>query len=86
VRPPPPQDGDGQFSVGEVEAIISNLISMKKRVRDLKYVAMAAFVALILVCATMLAMTLIGNARASPLQTLSLAQGRRGSPCHETSI
>ena len=54
-------DGDGQFSTEEVEAIICNLIQAKKRARDMKYVAFAAFVALLGVCASMLVMTLIGN-------------------------
>ena len=57
----PAQDGDGQFFVQEVEAIVSNLIGMKERVRDLKYVAVAAFVALLAVCGSMLAVSVIGN-------------------------
>ena len=54
------QDGDGQFSVDEVEAIISSLLSTKKQAKHIKYVAMAAFVALLAVCASMFAMSVLG--------------------------
>ena len=56
-----PQDGDGQFSTEEVEAIVTNLITATKRVKEFKMVAFAAFIALCLVCVSMLAMTLVGN-------------------------
>eukprot|EP01048_Picozoa_sp_COSAG05_P004249 COSAG05_NODE_222_length_13641_cov_73.452001_7_plen_1293_part_00 len=54
-------DGDGEFSRDEVTAIIVNLISAKKQKRVFKYVALAAFVALLAVCASMFAMVLVGN-------------------------
>jgi CRP-like cAMP-binding protein len=53
-------DGDGQFSVDEVETIISTLLQTKKRAKSMKYVAMAAFVALLAVCASMFAMAVLG--------------------------
>ena len=44
------QDGDGQFSTEEVEAIVTNLITANQRVKEFKMIAFAAFVALVLVC------------------------------------
>lgn len=53
-------DGDGQFSIDEVESIISTLLTTKKQAKSMQYVAMAAFVALLAVCASTFAMSLLG--------------------------
>eukprot|EP01043_Picozoa_sp_COSAG02_P071181 COSAG02_NODE_12904_length_1474_cov_1.425455_1_plen_178_part_10 len=54
-------DGDGQFSVSEVEAIVSSLILQKRRVKDMQYFAVAAFVSLLVVCFAMLGVNMLGN-------------------------
>jgi hypothetical protein len=43
-------DGDGQFSLTEVEAIVTNLIHQKKRVKEFKMVALAGVGGAILPC------------------------------------
>jgi hypothetical protein len=76
------EDGDGQFSVDEVEHIVTELLNSTKeaklaheaehaakvgeeqaerQAKQMKYVAAASFVALLAVCASMFAMTLLGN-------------------------
>ena len=54
-------DGNGKFSTEEVETIVTYLMQAEKTARDMKYVAAAALVALLAVCASMLVMVMVGN-------------------------
>eukprot|EP01052_Picozoa_sp_SAG31_P010505 SAG31_NODE_577_length_13952_cov_2.717121_2_plen_1076_part_00 len=54
-------DGDGQFSVDEVEAIVSSLLHTKKEAKNMRYLLLAAFVAILALCASMFSMSVLGN-------------------------
>eukprot|EP01043_Picozoa_sp_COSAG02_P122439 COSAG02_NODE_59348_length_274_cov_1.045714_1_plen_78_part_10 len=54
-------DGNGQFSVQEVETIVTNLIAQKQRVKDFQAFAGLACLSLFVVCIAMLGLNLLGN-------------------------